>query len=244
MAAALLPDPLWDVVEPFLPTPSRRSQGGRPRISDRACLTGILFVLRSDIPWQMLPQELGCGSGMTCWRRLRDWQLAGVWDLIHFATLDWLARYGCIDWSKTVVDSCSIRAVYGGDQTGPNSTDRTKRGSKRHVICDRRGVPLAIRLTAAHRNDSQEALALVDAIPLRPTATVPARSRAAYDAWRARHDMPRPQPTPNRRRIVAAIPKHAVRSLPRSPAFAVQGTEIGLDTSHRFVLRALKKCGI
>ena len=61
---------------------------------------------------------------MTCWRRLRDWQLAGVWDLIHFAALDWLARYGCIDWFKAVVDSCSIRAVYGGDQTGPNPADR------------------------------------------------------------------------------------------------------------------------
>jgi serine/threonine protein kinase len=92
MAAALLPGPLWDLVEPLLPLPPRRPQGGRPRVSDRACLTGIVFVLRSGIPWQMLPQELGCGSGMTCWRRLRDWQLAGVWDLIHFALLDWLAR--------------------------------------------------------------------------------------------------------------------------------------------------------
>ena len=82
MADALLPDALWDLVEPFLPIPPRRPQGGRPRVSDRACLTGIVFVLRSGIPWQMLPQELGCGSGMTCWRRLRDWQRGGVWDLI------------------------------------------------------------------------------------------------------------------------------------------------------------------
>ena len=146
MAAALLPDPLWDLVEPFLPIPPRRPKGGRPRVSDRACLTGILFVLRS-------------------WWRLRDWQRAGVWDLIHFSLLDWLARSDQIDWSRAVVDSCSIRAVYGGDQTGPNPTDRAKRGSKRHLICDGQGVPLAVRLTGANRNDSQEALALVDAIP-------------------------------------------------------------------------------
>jgi transposase len=98
-------------------------------------------------------------------RRLRDWQSAGVWDLIHFALLDWLARDDQIDWSRAVVDSCSIRAVHGGDQTGPNPTDRAKRGSKRHLICDGRGVPLAVRLTGANRNDSQEARALVDAIP-------------------------------------------------------------------------------
>jgi transposase len=142
MAAVLLPDTLWEVVEPLLPLPPLRPKGGRPRISDRACLTGILFVLRSGIPWQMLPQELGCGSGMTCWRRVRDWQQQGIWDLMHFALLDWLARQGDIDWSRAIVDSCSVRAVFGGVATGPNPTDRAKRGSKRHLICDARGVPL------------------------------------------------------------------------------------------------------
>jgi transposase len=118
MGAALLPYPLWYLVEPFLPMPPRRPQCGRPRVSDRACLTGIVSVLRSGIPCQMLPQELGCGSGMTCWRRLRDWQVVGVWDLIHFALLDWLARYDQIDWSRVVTDSCSIRAGHGGDRAG------------------------------------------------------------------------------------------------------------------------------
>jgi transposase len=84
---------------------------------------------------------------------------------MHFALLDWLARHEQIDWSLAVVDSCSVRAVSGGDQTGPNPTDRAKRGSKRHLICDGRGVPHAVRLTGANRSDSQEALALVDAIP-------------------------------------------------------------------------------
>jgi hypothetical protein len=85
--------------------------------------------------------------------------------LIHFALLDWLARDDQIDWSRAVVDSCSIHAVYGGDQTGPSPTDRAKRVSKRHLICDGGGVPLAVRLTGANLNDSEEALALVDAIP-------------------------------------------------------------------------------
>ena len=88
MAPALVPDTLWEIIEPLLPLPKPKPQGGRPRVPDRVCLKGIVFVLRSGIAWEMLPKELGCGSGMTCWRRLRDWQEAGIWDLIHFANSD------------------------------------------------------------------------------------------------------------------------------------------------------------
>jgi transposase len=119
MSTPLLPDPLWNLIQPLLPAVPLRPKGGRPRLSDRACLTGILFVLRSGIPWEMLPQELRCGSGMTCWRRLRDWQEAGIWQLIHLALLDWLARSKRIDWSRTVVDGSSIRAVFGGRRQDP-----------------------------------------------------------------------------------------------------------------------------
>ena len=79
MARRLIPDELWELIAPLLPKRTKSPKGGRPPIDDRAALTGIVFVLKTGIQWEDLPQEMGCGSGMTCWRRLRDWQAAGVW---------------------------------------------------------------------------------------------------------------------------------------------------------------------
>src|SRR6266513_3476374 len=124
MSDRLIDDALWTRVEPLLPKPPRRrwKAMGRPRIPDRAALTGILFVLRSGIPWQMLPTEMGCGSGSTCWRRLVRWQRAGVWRRLHTALLTELRRRGQLDLARAVVDSSSLRALRGGkklDRTLP-----------------------------------------------------------------------------------------------------------------------------
>jgi transposase len=114
MAKPLVGDRLWACVEPLLPRVERRYRyPGRKRLDDRKVLTGILFVLKTGIPWEDLPQEMGCGSGMTCWRRLRDWNEAGVWERLHQVLLDELHDTGELDWSRAVVDSSHVR-VKGG----------------------------------------------------------------------------------------------------------------------------------
>ncbi len=123
MARELVDDALWAVIEPLLPLkPRRKRYPGRKRLDDRRALSGIVFVLQSGIPWEMLPQEMGCGSGMTCWRRLREWQEAGVWDRLHRVLLSKLRGAEKLDLSRVIVDSSSVRAVHGGkkrDRTQP-----------------------------------------------------------------------------------------------------------------------------
>jgi transposase len=119
MAKPLLTDELWELIEPFLPSHRPRPKGGRKPIDHRRTLTGILFVLKTGIPWEDLPQEMGCGSGMTCWRRLHEWQEAGVWQDIHHLLLNRLRQADKIDWSRAVVDSASVRAVFGGRTPAP-----------------------------------------------------------------------------------------------------------------------------
>ncbi len=113
MAKELVTDEMWEVIESLLPEEPPKPKGGRPRIDDRSALTGILFVLKSGIPWEMLPQEMGCGSGMTCWRRLKEWHEAGVWEELHQRLLDRLAEADQIDWQRASLDSASVAAPGG-----------------------------------------------------------------------------------------------------------------------------------
>ena len=105
-------DELWDVVEPLLPA-IEPATTGRPRVPDRVAFNAIVFVLVTGIAWRHLPRELGC-SGVTAWRRLRDWQHAGVWQRAHAVLLERLNAAGAIDWSASVADGTHIRALQGG----------------------------------------------------------------------------------------------------------------------------------
>src|SRR5829696_6166291 len=116
LADRLLPDQLWQRIEPLLPPPPSHARGGAPRtVSDRACMAAIIFMARTSTPWALLPvDEFGCGSVTSCWRRFAEWAAAGVFERLQEELLNELGTAGQLDWSRVSVDSVSLRAVRGG----------------------------------------------------------------------------------------------------------------------------------
>jgi transposase len=142
VAPWIVSDELWELVEPLLPKRERRIRyPGRRRPPDRQALQGILFVRHTGIAWTHLPQELGFGSGVTCWRRLDEWQKAGLWERLHAELLSRLRAAGEIEWSRAVVDSSQIqvkkgaskraRARWTEDVPAPSTTSSSTRTGSR-----------------------------------------------------------------------------------------------------------------
>jgi transposase len=167
MAKPLVSDELWERIEPLLPPPKPRRFRfpGRKPLENRKVLAGIIFVLKTGIPWEELPQEMGCGCGMTCLNYLRAWQKAGVWDRLREILLAELQAADKIDWSRAAVDGTMARALGGGDNTGPNPTDRRKPGTKHHIATDAQGIPLATTATGANVPEVKELPNVIDRIP-------------------------------------------------------------------------------
>ena len=164
-----LTDELLAAIAAHLPPKSlnHNPKGGRPRVDDLSCLRGVVYVLREGCRWQRIPSaQLGCPSGSTCWRRFRDWTAAGVWAEAHLQLLDLLGEEGLIHLDHLVVDSASVRAQKGGAHTGPNPTDRAKKGCKRHVLTDADGIPLVIQTGPANRPDHERLEPLLEALPV------------------------------------------------------------------------------
>lgn len=124
----LVTDELWDAIAPLIPPDPPKPQGGRPPVPPRKALAGILFVLKTGIGWNELPSEMACGSGTTCWRRLRDWQAAGVWAGLHRTLLDRLGAAGTLDWSRVSVDGGSVAAKKGARRRGRTRLIAARRG--------------------------------------------------------------------------------------------------------------------
>ncbi|MEK8171488.1 IS5 family transposase [Streptomyces sp. M19] len=217
-------DGLWERIEPLLPVVERRYRHpGRKRLDDRRVLCGILFVLYTGIPWRFLPQELGFGSGMTCWRRLRDWNEAGVWQHLHELLLAELRAADMLDFSRAAVDSSHLRAMRAGRPTGPSPVDRGKTGSKHHLIVEAHGIPLAVTLTGGNRNDVTQLIPLMQAVlPVRGKRGRPLhRPRRIYADRGYDHDVYRDR----------------VRRFQITPHIARRGTEHGSGLGiHRWVV--------
>lgn len=135
MAVDLIPnltDELWSAIAPHLPPPpaDHNPKGGRPPAADRACLRGIVYLLREGCRWQRIPSAaLDCPSGSTCWRRFRAWTAAGVWGQAHPQLLDLLGEAGVLNLERVVVDSAPVRAEKGGRTPAPTRPAAAKSGA-------------------------------------------------------------------------------------------------------------------
>jgi transposase len=163
----LVTDALWERVQPLLPPPPPRRPRfpGRKPLDYRKILTGILFVLKTGIAWDDLPAELGCGCGKTCRHYLRLWHRAGVWDRLHATLLAELNGADRIDWGRALIDASFAEAPEGGEDTGPNPTDRGKSGSKHHLMTDAQGIPLSATTTAANVNEVTQVFEVLAEMP-------------------------------------------------------------------------------
>ena len=181
MSKPLLPDGLWQEIEPLLPPPKPRHFRfpGRKPLDRRKVLTGIVFVLKTGIAWDYLSPELGLGCGRTCHDYLQKLQEAGVWEQLHTRLLSQLNHAGRLDWSLGIVDSTSAKAPLGGAETGPNPTDRRKLGSKLHVLTDDQGIPVVVVLSSANTPDINRLLPLVVNVP--PVRGKPGPARRRFD---------------------------------------------------------------
>jgi transposase len=132
----LVTDALWERIQPLLPPPPERRFRfpGRKPLDYRKILTGILFVLKTGIAWDDLPADLGCGCGKSCRHYLRLWHQAGVWRQLHALLLAELNGADQIDWRRALIDASFAKAPEGGEDTGPNPTDRSKSGTKHHGV--------------------------------------------------------------------------------------------------------------
>jgi transposase len=222
-------DALWERIQPLLPPPPPRRfrWPGRKPLDYRKILTGILFVLKTGIAWDDLPADLGCGCGKTCRHYLQLWHQAGVWRQLHALLLAELNGADQIDWSRGLIDASFAKAPEGGEDTGPNPTDRSKSGSKHHVLTDAQGIPLAAKVTAANVNEVTQVFAVLT--DLQPVGGKPGPKREKPD--RLQGD----------RGYDSEPVRHLLRWLGITPVLAARNTEhgSGLGVYRWFVERTI-----
>ena len=165
MATGLMPEAFFEVVKPLLPEEKPiGTKGGRPRVLNEVALRVIWYVLTTGIRWHDVLQDMGC-SGRTAHRRLREWQALGIWEALHAKLLELLNGAGKLALEIVVIDSTQVPAPGGGEETGPNPTDRGKSGSKHTLMVDGNGVPLALHTSGSNSSDQMEIIPIIVEFP-------------------------------------------------------------------------------
>lgn len=194
-------DELWKRVEPLVPPPPSHAKGGRPRLPARQVFAAIVYVLRTGIQWNALPRELGASS--TVHARFQAWERAGFFRAVWEAQLQEFDELIGIAWEWQALDGAMTKAPFGGAASGPNPTDRAKRGVKRSLLTDGAGIPLAVAIDGANRHDMKLVTATLDSL----IVTRPARPRPSISVWTPGTTTPRCGP---RRRRADTTPTFVV----------------------------------
>lgn len=166
-----LSDSFWERIKSLLPKPKsrlrgrgkkRRNVGGRPPAAPRQIMAGILYVLRTGCQWHAAPREYG--AGQTLHRYFQRWRRAGVFKRMWRAGLQEYAELYGLEWRWQAADGAITKAPLGGAATGKNPTDRAKSGTKRSLLVEGRGLPLAIEVGPAQRHDVKLLAATLDGV--------------------------------------------------------------------------------
>jgi putative transposase len=176
---------VWEKVKPLIPAAPSHAKGGRPRMEDRKAFEAIMSVLRTGIQWNALPRELGASS--TVPDRFQEWEAKGFFKALWQAGLQEYDEGEGIEWQWQRVDGAMTKAPFAGAATGANPTDRGKRGTKRSLLTDGAGMPLALVVAGANRHDVKLLCATLDGrVVARPAPSQEQPQHlcldAAYDA--------------------------------------------------------------
>jgi putative transposase len=236
-------DDLWARVAPLIPTTPSHAKGGRTRAPDRQVFCAIVYVLRTGIQWNALPRELGASS--TIHDRFQEWEHAGLFSKLWEAGLTAYDEFQGIEWRWQALDGVMTKAPFGGAATGPNPTDRAKRGVKRSLLTDGAGIPLAVAVDGANRHDMKLVVATLDGIVIaRPTPTETPQDLcldAGYDYAAVRADLAARGYTAHIRSRGEERAAKVIHPDAKARRWVVERTHNWLNRSRRLLVRWEKK---
>ena len=244
-------DEFWEKVQPLIPPTPSHAKGGRTRMDDRQAFAAMIYVLRTGIQWNALPRQMGASS--TVHDRYQEWERLGFFEQLWRAGLLEYEELEGIEWEWQAIDGAMTKAPLGRGASGKNPTDRAKMGTKRSMLTDGAGIPLAMAVEGANRHDSRLLVATLDGLVVaRPALEGEEDSPeqhlcldAAYDSEPVRQELearsyePHISPAEEKKRSE----RKRARQHPggRARRWVVERTHSWLNRSRRLLVRWEKK---